>query len=91
VVVLWCMPMTDAHSSEVNWAPRSDVRWAGTPKRATHWLMRVSLQVSVSIMVRGTASSILLDLLMMVNRYRNPSLEIGSGPTMSTWMWENRC
>ena len=43
------------------------------------------------MLVRGTASNILLDLLMMVKRYRNPSLETGSGPTMSTWMWENRC
>ena len=71
MVVLWCVPMTSqsrAHSAEVNWAPWSDVRWAGTPKRATHWLMRASLQVSVSMLARGTASSSLLDLSMMVNR-----------------------
>ena len=40
-----------AHSEEVNWAPWSDVRWAGTLMRATQWLMRASLQVSVLMLV----------------------------------------
>ena len=55
----------------------------GRHTKAGQWLMRVPLQVSVSTLVRGTASSILLDPSIMVKRYWNPSLETG--------MWEKCC
>jgi len=74
----------------VNWAPWSDVIWAGTPKRQIQFLMRESQQAMVSMLTSSTASNILLERSMMVKRYRNPSLETGSSPTMSTWMCENR-
>ena len=45
--------------------------------------------LSVSMLVRGTASSHLLVRSMMVKMYRYPSLDVGRGPTKSTWMWEN--
>jgi hypothetical protein len=35
---------------------------------------------------RGTASSHLVDLSMMVRRYVDPSAATGRGPTRSTWM-----
>ncbi len=80
-----------AHRAEVNWAPWSDVRWAGTPKRPIQCRMSASRQVAVSTFASGTASNILLALSMMVKRYLYPSFDTGSGPTMSTWMWEKRC
>jgi hypothetical protein len=52
--------------------------------------MRASMQVSVSMEAKGMASSHLLLLSMMVNRYRKPSLEVVRGPTKSLWMLENR-
>jgi hypothetical protein len=38
------------HRVEVNWAPWSDVIWAGTPKRQIQFLMRVSRQAMVSML-----------------------------------------
>ena len=67
------------------------MRWVGTPNLPIQCLMRASLQAVMSMLVRGTASSILLALLMMVKRYWYPSLDTGRGPTMSKWMWENGC
>ncbi len=49
------------------------------------------MQTSVSMVGMGMASSHLLVLSMMLNRYWNPSLEVVRGPTKSTWMWEKRC
>jgi hypothetical protein len=70
--------------------PLSDVMSAGTPKRATHPLMRASAPSSVEVARRGMASGHLVDLSTTVNRWLNPSLETGSGPTRSTCMCENR-
>ena len=64
---------------------------AGEPKRAIHWLTKASTHRSASTASSGTASNHLLVLSMMVNRYLNPSREVGRGPTRSTWMWEKRC
>ena len=60
---------------EVNWLPLSEVMMAGMPNLAIHLLMRASTQVSVSMEVKGMASSHLLDRSMMMKRYRKPSLE----------------
>ena len=59
-----------ANKAEGSWAPWSEVRWACTPKWATKYQMRASQQVSILMVVRGPASSILLDLAMMVKRYQ---------------------
>ena len=60
---------------EVNWLPLSEVMMAGMPNLAIQLLMRASTQVSVSMEVKGMASSHLLDRSMMMKRYRKPSLE----------------
>ena len=75
-----------AQMEKENWAPWSEVRWEGTLKRDTQCLMRAYQQVSMVMLTRGTYSSILLDLPMMVNRYQNPFLETDKGPKMSMWM-----
>ena len=46
--------------------------------------------MSVSMEVKGMASSHLLDWSMMVMRYRKPFLETARGPTKSTCMCEKR-
>jgi hypothetical protein len=46
------------------------VMMAGMPNLAIQLLMRASTQVSVSMEVKGMASSHLLDRSMMVNRRR---------------------
>jgi len=61
---------TPAHTASVNCAPLSDVTTAGTPKQHTQVAMRASTMLSVSMLVRGTASSHLLVRSMMVNMYR---------------------
>jgi hypothetical protein len=65
------------HKAEVNWAwaPLSVVTVAGTPKRATQLAMKASVHVLASMLRRGTASTHLVDLSMMVNRYTWPSEE----------------
>ena len=68
-----------AQIDEVNWLPRSEVIMAGMPNLA-------STQVSVSMEVKGMASSHLLDRSMMLKRYRKLSLETVRVPTKSTWM-----
>ncbi len=61
------------HKAEVNCAPLSDVTVAGTPKCAFQLVMKVSVHMLASMLCRGTASTYLVDLLMMVNRYTWPS------------------
>ncbi len=93
MVVLWLTPsclQVEAHMSEVNWLPLSEVMTAGFLNWAIQLLMRASLQASVFMVGMGMASSQQLVLSMMVNRYRKPSLEGVKGLTKSTWMWENR-
>ena len=75
------------HRAEVNCTPWSEVMLAGMPNLHIQLWIRASGQATVSTLTDGTASSILLDLSIMVNRKQNPSMETGSGPTMSTWIW----
>jgi len=87
VVVMCLTPscwQVSAQIDDVNWLPLSEVMMAGMPNRAIQLLMRASTQVSVSMEVKGMASSHLLDRSMIVNRYRKPSLETVRGPTKST-------
>jgi hypothetical protein len=55
-------------AAEVNWAPRSDVIEAGTPKRATHPATKFSTHVAASMFFNGIASTHLVDLSMTVSR-----------------------
>jgi hypothetical protein len=61
----------------------------GTPKRLTQPDTSASAAVVASMFFTGTASSHLVDLSIIVNRYLKPSAEVGRGPTKSTWMWLN--
>jgi hypothetical protein len=45
-----------AHKEEVNWAPRSDVRVAGTLNRVTHPMKRAVETVAADVEERGNAS-----------------------------------
>jgi hypothetical protein len=58
-----------AHVDEENWAPLSDVRVSGTPKRATQWKKKASTQVAAEISFRGMASSQRVVRSIIVNRY----------------------
>jgi hypothetical protein len=44
-------------------------------------LMKVSVHVLASMLLRGTASTRMVDLSTMVNSYTGPSEEAGRGPT----------
>ena len=46
----------DVHSCEVNWAPLSDDRSIGTPKRVIQWDMSAWVQVALVKSLRGMAS-----------------------------------
>ena len=72
VVVMCLTPscwQVEAQTEEVNWLPLSEVMLAGMLNLATQLLMRASTQESVSMEVKGMASSHLLDRSMMVNMY----------------------
>ncbi len=69
----------------LNWVPRSEVMTTGTPKRLTQRATKASAIVAASMFLTGMASTHLVDRSMMVKRYLNPSAEVGSGPTKSTW------
>lgn len=51
---------------EVNWGPRSDVRWRGTPNRATQCSMKAWQQSSAVVELNGVASGHLVFLSMIV-------------------------
>ena len=72
--------------AETNWGPRSEVRWAGTPKREIQWVMRASAQSEAVMEVMGMASGHLVVRSTTVNKYSAPA-EGGKGPTRSTWRW----
>jgi hypothetical protein len=61
----WQRPLQMA---EVNCRPLSVVMFEGTPYLETHVEMSASTHVAVSMLRRGTASSHLVDLSMMVRR-----------------------
>ena len=46
----------DVHSCEVNWAPLSDDRSIGIPKRAIQWDMSAWAQVALVMSLKGMAS-----------------------------------
>jgi hypothetical protein len=71
VVVMWWMPsfrQKDDQTCPVNWGPLSIVTTAGTPNRATQVERKAVVQVAASVLFRGTASSHLVDLSIMVRR-----------------------
>ena len=66
----------------VNWAPRSLVSRAGTPKREIHVCKKAFASVGVDTSGSGTASGHLVVLSTIVRRYLYPA-QTGSGPTRS--------
>ena len=80
---------TDVHKAEVNCAPRLDVMFNGTPKRAIHELIRARTCSLDEGSFNGLVSGQRVYLSMIMNRLLNP-LEGGRGLTRSTWMWLNR-
>ena len=84
---MWETPRTEQTSdqtAEVNWAPLSEVRRAGTPNLETQVEMKAREQDSAVMEDSGTASGHLEVLLIMVRIYEYPWLE-GRGPTKSRW------
>ena len=69
MVLLDLMPSSlcsSAHSSDVNCGPLSEIRSAGTPKRANHCLMKAFATVSVLASGSGMASGHRVNLSMTV-------------------------
>ena len=84
---MWEIPRTEQTSNqtaEVNWAPMSEVRRAGTPNLVTQVEMKAREQDSVVMEDSETASGHLEVLSIMVRIYEYPWLE-GRGPTKSRW------
>ena len=84
---MWEIPRTEQTSdqtAEVNWAPLSEVRRAGTPNLEIQVEMKVHEQDSAMMEDSGTASSHLEVLSIIVRIYEYPWLE-GRGPTKSRW------
>ncbi len=65
-----------SQTADMNWVPWPEVMTSGTPKRLTQPATKASAIVATS-------------LSMMVKSYLNPSAEVGSGPTKSTWRCVN--
>ena len=85
----WTIPRTEHrrfHMAETNWGPRSEVRWAGTPKREIQWVMRASAQSEAVMEVMGMASGHLVVRSTTVNKYSAPA-EGGKGPTRNGLHW----
>lgn len=71
MVELWRIPRVEqtwAQMADVNWAPRSEVKVAGTPNREIQPWNRAEAQLAVDISARGRASGHLVDLSTMVKR-----------------------
>jgi hypothetical protein len=87
--VVMCWMFSRLHSAsqtaDVNWVPQSEVMTAGTSKRLTQPATKASAIAAASMFLTGMASIHLVDRSKMVKRYLNPSAEVGSGPTKSTW------
>ena len=75
--------------SDVKTEPRSDVMCSGRPNLLIQASSRAVAHDTVVASSIGIASGHLVDLSMIVNRYRFPS-ELGSGPTISTCMCPKR-
>ena len=78
------MEQTFDQMEEVNWAPLSEVRRAGTPNLEIQVEMKACAQDSAEIEDRGMTSGHLEVLSIIVRIYEYPWLE-GRGPTMSRW------
>ena len=74
---------------EVNCAPQSEVILAGTPNLEIQQEIKALVQSSAEVEDIGTASGQREVLSTMVKRWVKP-LELGRGPTKSTWMWLKR-
>ena len=57
---------------EVNWAPRSDVRRAGTPKRETQERQKAEAQSEAVVEDKGTTSTQRVVRSTMVKRWVKP-------------------
>jgi hypothetical protein len=93
VVSLCEMPSRDmmaAQKDEVNCTPLSDVTWLGTPNRSIHPATNASAHAAAVVAASGNASAHLVDRSTAVKRCVKPSGDVGRGPTMLMWMWENR-
>ena len=75
--------------SDVKTEPRSDVMCSGRPNLLIQASSRAVTHDTVVASSIGIASGHLVDLSMIVNRYRFPS-ELGSGPTIYTCMCPKR-
>ncbi len=81
--------MREDQKEEVNWEPLSEVRVWGMPKREIHVERKASPHEDEEMEERGVASSQWLVLSIIVRMCEYPR-EVGRGPTMLTWTWENR-
>ena len=75
-------------TEEVNWAPLSEVRMAGTPNLKTQVERKARTQDSAEMEANGATSGQGVVRSIIVRRSENPWLE-GRGPKMSIWTWEN--
>ncbi len=74
-----------SQTADLNWEPQSEVMTARTPKQLTQPATKASAIVAAFKFLTGMAFTHLVDRSMMVKRYLNPSTEVGSSPTKSTW------
>ena len=77
-------------TAEVNWTPLSVVMAAGTPNLEIQLATKASAQAVAVVEVRGTTSTHLVDLSIMVITCVWPSVLAVRGPTRSTCRWVNR-
>ena len=78
------------HTADVNCTPRSVVMMAGTPNREIHPTTKASAQAVAVVELRGSTSTHLVVLSMIVMTCVKPSALVVSGPTRSTWIWVKR-
>ena len=88
--LIWRVFTSTSQMAEENWASRSDVIVSGTPKRAIQPETNASGHDLAEVEDTGMTSTHLVERSIIVKRCVWPSLEAGSGPTKSTWMWEKR-
>ena len=65
------------------------VREEETPNLLTHEEMKAATQLAIEVSLRCAASSHLVERLIMVRMWFDPSGAAGSGPTSSMWTWLN--
>ncbi len=72
--------MREDQREEVNWEPLSEVRVWGMPKWEIHLERKASAHEDEELEER------VLSIILRMCEYPR---EVGRGPTMSTWTWEN--